>query len=345
MLRFLPTFAGLVIVLALFVSSISTLQAEAFPFREFTEGGQVPDVTLQNLANPSKTVSFSDLKGTGFIAVFWGADLPEKIEHSASVLRAVEDLAPFLRERNISVLSVNAQGDGAAEIDRVLKLADSRAQVYLDRDNTAYATLGLFVLPTVLLVDRNGRAAAGFGYSRDLQDRLRGAIEIMLGEKTPEQVEADLRPEMREPTADEKAARRHLDFGLVMLKRGQLDAAARELAKAVAIDPGLTDVHLQLGCIYLDLDRLNEAEEAIVRAPEIDPAAPAAHCRGELLRRKGQLAEAEKELDRILEANPTHHNAVYTLGKVHEDQQQFEEASIAYKKAYELVLRYSVAGE
>jgi tetratricopeptide (TPR) repeat protein len=345
MSRPLPSFAWLVIVLALVVSSISTLQAEAFPFREFEEGDPVPDVTLQSLAEPSKTVSFSDLKGTGFIAVFWGADLPEKIKHSASVLREVESLAPFLQERNIPVLSVNAQGDGAVDINRVLKLGHSRSEVYLDRDNTAYATLGLFVLPTVLLVDRNGRAAAGFGYSRDLQERLRGAVEIMLGEKTPEQVEAELRPEMREATAEEKAARRHLDFGLVMLKRGQLEAAARELVKAVEIDPGLNGVHLQLGCIYLGLDRLNEAEEAISRAPEIDPAAPAAHCRGELLRQKGQLAEAEKELNLILAANPAHYNAVYTLGKIHEERERFEEAATAYKLAYELVQRNSVAGE
>lgn len=345
MLRSMPSFAGLIIVLALVAFGISTLRAEAFPFREFVEGDPVPDVILQSLADPNKTVSFSGLKGTAFAAVFWGADLPEKIEHSASALRAVEDLAPFLRERNIRLLSVNAQGDGAADIDRVRKLADSRAEVYLDRDNTAYATLGLFVLPTVLLVDRNGRAAAGFGYSRDLQDRLRGAIEIMLGEKTPEQVEAELRPEMREPTAEEKAARRHLDFGLVMLKRGQLDAAARELVRAVEIDPGLPEVHLRLSCTYLSLDRLDLAEEAIGKAPVIDPASPLAHCRGELLRRKGQLAQAEKDITAILEANPAHYNAVYTLGRIHEDQERFEEAAFAYKKAYELVLRHSVAGE
>lgn len=345
MLRSLPSFAGLVIVLALVVSSISTLQAEAFPFREFEDGDPVPDVTLRNYADFRKTLSFSDLKGSGFVAVFWGADLPEKIEHSATVLREVESLAPFLQERNIRYLSVNAQDDDAANIDRVLKLADSRAEVFLDAENKAYAALGLFVLPSVLLVDRDGRAAAGLGYSRDLKERLRGAIEIMLGEKTPEQVEAELRPEMREATAEEKASRRHMDFGLVMLKRGQPDAALRELTRAVEIDPALTMVHLQLGCIYLGQDRLDLAEDSIAKAPESDPASPIAHCRGELMRRKGQLAEAEQELKSIVDANPANYNAVYTLGKVHEDRERFEDAANAYKKAYELVVPHSVAGE
>jgi len=345
MLRSLQSFAVFVIVLSILFFNISTLLAIAFPFRQFGKGDQVPDVTVQGFADPGKTVSFSELKGNGFVAVFWGADLPEKIEHSAKVLKEVESLAPFLQERNIRILLVNAQGDDAANIEEVIKQAGGGIDVFLDRENKAYATLGLFVLPSVLVVDKDGRVAAGLGYSHDLKERLKGEIEIMLGEKTPDQVEAELRPEMKEATAEEKASRRHLDFGLVMLERGQPDAAVRELKKAVEIDPGLALAHLRLGCIYLSQDRLEQAEASLNKAPESDPASLLTHCRGELKRKKGQFAEAEKELKAILEASPANHNAAYTLGKVYEDQQRLQEAAAAYKKAYRLIRQFSASEE
>ena len=262
MTRNVKTFTAVIIFLSVLFFNISTLMAVAFPFREFDEGDPVPDVTLQGYQDAKKSVTFSGLKGKPFIVIFWGADLPEKIKHSARVLREVETLAGFLKERNVQLLSVNAQGDERMNIDQVVKESESNIDLFLDPGQKAYATLGIFVMPTVLLVDKDGNVAAGMGYSRDLQDRLKGSVEIMLGEKTREQVEAELRPEMKEASVEEKGSRRHFDFGMVMLKRGQIDAAIREFGKAVEIDPKMSEAHLELGCLYLEKNEMDNAEKA-----------------------------------------------------------------------------------
>ncbi len=334
------------IVLSVLFFNINTLLAVAFPFREFDEGDPVPDVTLKSFQAGQQEATFSSLKGKPFIAVFWGADLPEKIEYSAKVLAEVEGLTPFLKERNVQRLSVNVQNDSATVINEVVSKSKSTIDIFLDENQKAYATLGLFVMPTVLLVDKDGNVAAGLGYSRDLIDRLKGAVEIMLGEKTAEQVAAELRPEMKESSAEVKASRRHFNFGMVMLKRGQLDAAIREFGKAVEVDPGMSIAHLQLGCLYLGKNKLENAEKAIGRALEADPnTVQAKICRGELLRIKGELDQAVKELQAVISTNPESYDAHYYLGRVFEDQKKEQEAMEMFKKGYRLILKHSVASK
>ncbi len=335
-------FATGIVFLAILIFNISTLLAVAFPFREFAQGDPVPDVTLRGYSDANRTVTFSGMKGKPFVAVFWGADLPEKIEHSARVLREIEALTPFLRERNIQLLSVNAQEDDPANIDKVIKLAASRMDVFVDPGRKAYAALGLFVMPTVLLVDANGKVAAGMGYSRDLVDRLKGAVEVMRGEKTAAQVEAELHPEMKETSEQDKAGRRHYDFGMVMLKRGQVDAAIREFDKAVAIDPAMSEAQQELGCLYLEKDELDRASVSIDKAIAADPDLKRARiCRGELMRRLGKPEEAARELKGVLAVVPDDFEALYYLARVYEDRKQMKEAAETYRQAYLLIVKYT----
>ncbi|HER62857.1 MAG TPA: tetratricopeptide repeat protein [Desulfobacteraceae bacterium] len=201
-------------------------------------------------------------------------------------------------------------------------------------------------MPTVLLVDKNGSVAAGMGYSRDLVDRLKGAVEIMVGEKTAEQVAAELRPEMREASDKEKSSRRHYDFGMVMLKRGQVDAAVREFTKAIEVDPDMSEAHLQLGCLYLGRNEPENAEKAINRALEADPdSVKGKVCRGELLRLKGRQDEAAREFQEVITLHPDTYAAYYYLARVFEDQKQDRKAMDMYKKAYKAVLKHSVYGK
>jgi len=327
------------VVLSVLFMNTTTLMAVAFPFREFDEGDPVPEVMLKGLRDASHSVTFSNLKGKPFVAVFWGADIPEKQERSAQLLIEMESLSSFLQERQIRLLSVNVQGDEAPVIEQVVTRSKSTIEVFIDPDKKAYEALGIFVMPTILLVDKEGNIAAGMGYSRDMIDRLKGSVEVMLGEKTPEQVLADLRPEMKEASAEEKAGMRHLGFGLTMLKRGQMETTLRELAKAVEIDPNLTQAHMQLSCIYLEKDQLDKAEKSIAKVLEVEPdSLQAGICRGELKRKKGLLDEAVKDLTAILQAHPNNYNALYTLARTFEDQKKLKEAVEAYKKAYHAIL-------
>ncbi len=335
-------FANILVFFTILFPLMNTMAAMAFPFREFNSGDPVPDVTLNRLAGTQGKVTFSSLAGTPFIALFWGADLPRKAEHSTQILSKVGALAPFFHKRHIRLLSINVQGDDPSTIKKIIDNSQSGIEVYADHDRAIYGKLGLFVMPTILLVDKDGVAVAGYGYSPDVVDRLKGAVEIMLGEKPPEQVQAELGPQIQEMSTEEKISRRHMHLGLIMMRRGHLETALRELSKAIEIVPDLVQANYGIGCIYLKLNQLENAEKYLVKADALGADfVDTEVCYGELNRLKGNFGEAIKGLKDILQADPENFKARYILGKVYVDQNRQKEAMSEFKKAYNLIVKKS----
>ena len=84
-----------IIVLSVLFLNIHIVMAVAFPFRAFNEGEPVPDVQLNAFDKGGQPLSFSGMKGKPFVAVFWGADLPEKFDRSVQILEEVGSLSAF----------------------------------------------------------------------------------------------------------------------------------------------------------------------------------------------------------------------------------------------------------
>ncbi len=342
----LRTVTRVLIVLPVLFFTFSAVVSFAFPFRAIKQGDPVPNVKLLPMESDDAELTFSGLKGKPFIVIFWGADLPEKIEYSAKIIGEIEELAPFLDERNVQRFSVNVQNDDSASVKEVVDKSKSTIALFQDDNLQAYEALGIYVIPSVLLVDKDGNVAAGMGYSRDLVGRLKGSVEIMLGEKTADQVAAELRPEMKEVSEETKAGNLHFNFGMVMIKRGLVDSAIREFSKAVEINPDMIEAHLQLGCLYLSRKDYVNAEKEINKVLAAEPESIKGNiCLGEILRGKGMLEEAENLLQKIADAHPESYGAYYSLGRVLEDKKKEVEAMEKYKQAYRVLVQYTATSE
>ncbi len=318
---------------AFFAGSVSVF-AYSFPFREFTEGDPVPDVTLYDREGPGE-ITFSQFKGRSFIAVFWGADLPAKMQRASKALEKIESLSAFLEKRDILLLSVNAQGDDSGIIQEVISRSKSTVPVYLDQEKKAYGALGIFVMPAILLVDGNGKAIAGIGFSHDMTERLQGAVEIMLGEKTPEQVQAELLPEMKIKSHEEMTANRHLNYGRVMLEQGSEETAFREFLTALKFNKELFQARIELGCLYIKKGNLEKAAEELAIGLLADPDSfHGLVCQGELKMKKGLLDDALNEFEILKKDNPMRHEILYLLGQVYEAQMKPNQAMVEYKQAF-----------
>lgn len=313
--------------------------ASSFPFRAIAPGDTLPALTFTNSLDNS-TVTTDSLKGGPAALVFWGADMDSKKERSLKTLAAVEESLPFLEQRKIRVLLVNAQGDAPEVMQTVVGQLRGTLPIYLDESRKAYADLGFFVVPSVLLVDKDGKVVSGIGYSHDFSERLQAEVQVLLGEKTREAAEKELRPEMKEKPAEEKQSLRHLNMALVMVKRGQADSAISELEKALALEPGMAEAHGQLGCLYLDKGQLAEAKAALDKAYQLNPDyLPATICDARVRAEEGEVAEAIGDLQALLFRNARNPDLHYVLGTLLEKQQKFTEAAKEYRKAYELVSR------
>lgn len=313
--------------------------ASSFPFRAIAPGDLLPPLSFKNIKDNS-IVATDSLKGSPAALVFWGADMDTKKERSLKTLAAVEENAPFLEQRKVKVLLVNAQGDSQEVMQGVVGQLSGKLPVYLDESQKAYNDLGIFVVPSVMLLDKDGKVVSGIGYSHDFSERLQGEVQVMLGEKSREAMEKGLRPEMKEKPAEEKQSTQHLNMALVMVKRGQTDSAISELQKALALEPKMAEAQGQLGCLYLDKGQLPEAKAALDKAYELKPDyLPATICDARVRAEEGQIDEAVGDLQALLFRNARNADLHYALGTLLEKQQKFTDAAKEYRKAYELVSR------
>jgi len=330
----LPHLAAIITVIFVFFNDCA---ASSFPFRTFDVGDAVPTAEFVEY-NGKQNQSIAALKGKNILAVFWGADITEKKEHAVRILKQLNEAAQFFQERNITIFSVNIQGDGSDIITDVLKQSGSTVQVYIDPTQQAYSTLGIYVMPTMLLVNQSGKVVAGFGYSKNSVEHIKGEVEIMLGKKTRAQIEEELNPKVVQKSQEESQAIHHMNFASVMLKRGQVDAAIREFEKALALEPNLAPAMTELGCIYLETGDLAKAGETINKALTLAPdCVRGQRCAAQLKTRQGKIPEGQAELEKLLAANPEIYKIGYTLGRLAEDQGQKSKAAKYYREAYDVL--------
>lgn len=316
-------------------------EANSFPFRSVDIGDGLPAVTIKDLGS-QQDVSLDHFKGTPVMLVFFGADIPTKKKRSIKALKVINKLGAFARSKGLEILVVNAQGDSTDVINEVVAKAGLSAKIYADVDRQAYGGLGIFVMPSLLLVSAEGKIAAGMGYSRDLSKRLKGEIEIMFGEKTRAQVAEELRPKMVKKSAEEKGAKRHFHLGMTMIERGQPGSAIREFKKALAIEPDMAKAYVQLGCLQLDEASTAEAKASLARGMSLEPGlADGQICQARIKAREGALDEAIDDISFMMLRNSRNHKLHYVLGTMLEKKNDVNGALKSYRKAYELLEKKS----
>lgn len=101
---------------------------------------------------------------------------------------------------------------------------------------------------------------------------------------------------------DLERAEIHYNLGAEALRASRVQDALREFDEALAADPNFADAHLGRGLVMeYGYGKLDDAEKHYRRAIELRPAFPEAHNNlGQLLAKRGRLAEAVGEFDEAL---------------------------------------------
>ena len=310
-------------------------EANSFPFRSVDIGDNLPMVKINDLKS-QQDVSLSQFQGRPVVMVFFGADIPTKKKRSVKALKVVSEMEAEVRSKGVEIIVVNAQGDSTELINEVVSEAGLSGKIYTDVDRQAYGGLGIFVMPSILLVSADGKVVAGMGYSRDLRKRLKGEIEIMLGEKTRAQVVDELRPKMVEKSAKEKGASLHFNLGMTMIERGQPGSAIREFKKVISIEPDMAKAHVQLGCLQLDEGDNKKAKASLEKGMGLDPGLVDGQiCQARLKAVEGALDEAIDDITFMMLRNSRNPKLHYVLGTMLGKKGDVDGAMKAYRKAYE----------
>lgn len=326
-------------VLVLLLVGASVAAAESFPFRSVAVGEPLPAITLTESGAGQPYAVPRGGKGA-MVMAFWSADVATKKERSIKALKVLQEMRQYFQERNISLLVVNEGRDSPEIIAAALKEAGLVTPVYLDNDQSVYGTLGLYVMPSLLLVDATGKIAAGMGYSHDLDKRLHGELAVLLGEMDRAKLEEVLHPKNIEKSEKEKTAGRHFNLGKTMRQRGQPESAIKEFSKALEVDPEMGEASIQLGCLQVEVEQYEAAGKSLADGLAREPGSVEGQiCQAQVKAAAGGLDEALDDLRFLMLRNSRVANLHYALASVLLKKGNCAEAAPEFRAAYDLLLK------
>ncbi len=304
--------------------------AQAFPFRALKKGDPLPPVTVESL--DGKTLSLNTLNKGVAVILFWGADSAIKRRHAITAMRDVPRNLAGLGD-NVTFVSVNVLGDSPETITSVAEKAEFEGALYRDAAKRVYKAFGLFVLPSILVV-KNGKVVAGFGYTHNLGEITKGEVEVLLGLKTRAAVEAGLHPKSHEKSEAEKEALRYGNLGMSMLRKGMLPQAEEAFKKALKKEETYLPALLGLAEISLRQKNLEGAKRYLRKAKSIaSEALDVVLLEAKILAAGGRLDEALKQVLPLSLTNPGSEKVNAVLGELYERKGEMQKALKYFKKA------------
>jgi tetratricopeptide (TPR) repeat protein len=132
-------------------------------------------------------------------------------------------------------------------------------------------------------------------------------------------------------------ANNYFEFGLKSQRSGNLREAEDCYLKALELDSDFHPARLNLSSIYLEKGRMAEAEKELNRLLSKKSAETKVLYNMALLcYRKKEYKNAEEYLDKLLISEPDNSKAYLLRGKISENQNELRDAIIAYSKAYQI---------
>jgi tetratricopeptide (TPR) repeat protein len=124
----------------------------------------------------------------------------------------------------------------------------------------------------------------------------------------------------------------HFNMGLLRAELNDMKDAERHLREALKIDPRMGSAAYNL-CIILSKDRPDEALRFCQQAVDIRPQDPRyAYTLAFFQQQRGNIAEAVKVLDELIERHPAYADAYLLLGGIYEQKGNRPEAAEIYKR-------------
>lgn len=324
---------------ALLALLLSAGASSAYAFRNISPGDKAPDFTLPSL--DGNEVSLASYDGKIVVLLLWATDTESKRERSAELLKAIESIVERHGKKGVTALSISVDTDGRDRVAAIVEQSGAAFPTLLDVDGHVYGSYGVFVLPTVGIIGKDGTLKKAFGYTSEMEKVIEGEIQVLLGLKTEEELKVELTPEeVVEKSKELKDADRHMNLGRVMVERRLFAQARKEFEAAAELEPDRAEAFIELGAVLIKEGEYDDALEQFMKGLELDPESADAHAGvGQIFFHKGQLDDAIDEIEWALEIHPRDPEIYYQLGVAYEKKGDKKEALRLYKRALKFVFK------
>jgi Flp pilus assembly protein TadD len=311
---------------------------------QLKRGEVAPAIVLKDVRG--QEVATQQFRGRIVVVVF-GETYHDKTRHACEQIDAVLRDARLKDGPPVVPLLITAQVPVQGQQRQPPPLSTPGAMVVLDPARQAFGDYQVAVMPSVVIIDREGRVVHALaGTTPRFADILTDAILLASEKLSAAQFEAALHPQSASQPADSDAerAQRIAQLGRQLARRNLDDMAAEKLREALQIDPHLADAHLQLGSLMIKNQRLAEAEahfRAVLAEHPASPKAALGLAFVQTLRGGSEVNEAEKTVRDLLARDPSQPRAHYLYGLIQEQRGRQEEAAASYKRAAQLLMERS----
>jgi tetratricopeptide (TPR) repeat protein len=313
--------------------------SSAVAFRNISPGDKAPDFTLPSL--DGKEISLGSQGGKIVILLLWSTDTEGKRERSAKLLSVAQSVLDEHGDKGVAAISINFDKNDRDAIVGVVEESGAKFPTLLDKEGQVYGSYGVFILPAVGIIDKDGTLKKAIGYSSDIDKIVDGEVQVLLGLKTEEELADALEPEeVVEESKELKDADRHMNLGRAMLDKRLFEQAQKEFEKAAKLEPDRAEVFIELGTVLIKVGEYDAALERFTRGLELEPESADAHAGvGLVFFHKDQLDDAIDELEWALEIHPRDPKIHYQLGLAYEKAGDKKEALKLYKSALKFVFK------
>jgi len=302
---------------------------------------KAPGFHLPALLPPGKHVSLEPLDRP--VLLIFGEAYHQPTQEALIALKKIYK-AIGLTEIDVPVYLILSQAPTQEQKAQLDAKEKTRTEILLDKDQKAFGDYGVIVLPSVVVVDQQGKINLALsGLPLAFSDIVEDAVLFSIGRMTRQEYESSRSAPQGFSEKEEAAAKISRLAGLAgqLMRRGFAELALERYREVLTLDGSYLPARIGMARGFIQLNRLPETCEQLQKVLEADKD----HIEANLLmawveiRRGGEeIASAKWRLHWLLTTHPSHPQANYLMGNVYEAQGEKDRALEHYKKAAQVLL-------
>jgi tetratricopeptide (TPR) repeat protein len=244
----------------------SLLVARAEGDRHAQIGDLVDDVELPTLDGRRERLLGKGMKANVF--VFFR---PEQ-DHSLETLKVLAACEAEFKSRPVRFVGIVSDSFPPEDVRAVVRESGVRMPVLVDTGDALYAALGVRLHPLIGVVDARRKLTAWEPFRKiNYCERTRVRVRYLLGEVSEAEIAKVDEPETVDDKPQESGvAKRHVNYGRMLLQMGDHAGALAEVQKALLISPSAAAYALQ-GEVLAAMGKCPDATRAFEAALKIEP--------------------------------------------------------------------------
>lgn len=252
--------------------ALSAANPAAQAFSHLPVGQPVPNPELETLDGRREK-----LLGAAQVSVF--VFFRPSHDHSLQTLGQLAVLEREFAGKPVRFTAVTSDTYPRDQVRATALEAGIRMPVLIDKGDELYGELGVALHPVVGVVDRAQRLAAYEHFRKlNMLDRMRGQIQLVLGEIDPAEMARIAAPAKATTDSPGALAHRRAMLARMLLERGNTAKALENAFLAVEANPASGEAQAVLARALAAAGRCDEAERWQKRARALDPALAPLRC-------------------------------------------------------------------